>query len=651
MGFGYCKTLTPRNFSHERRLTYDITLHLRRHNEMSASPREKIKRLAVACVRRGSFISLCLYVLGLVVASLAPSLARDVYVDENAFLVGSTHATFDDLDGARADDYVETLTKITFDARSRARTTRERLEWVLNALDERGFESYKSWLDGAGDLFNVHSVARAARGNGRESMALVTVLGDGDADAEAATVGLALRAFEKIGRAPWLAKDLMWVCVDGSRGEIDGTMAWLKTYYSSSVGDLGGGFERAGAIQQAFVFRAANRGAAASAVRVKLEGWNGAYPNQDIFTMFRSIVETYPVSMRVSLESDVEVREDDLSRWSLMKSTARFMWRAATGIPSGAHAAFKAHSIDAISFEAIERQQDAYVRSGLRAYVTLGQMLELTFRACNNLLELLHHSCFYYILLGPNKFLGIAEYIAPQAILLVSLLLTALKMTTFGMEDTSSTSDGETRMSHDWFAAISKLSLALVFGAIVGTSCVSLHLRELNHVTVTLGTVAVAFIAFITFLRLTLDGEASPVRSTTKVCEVTIVRQEQWVGVKVINIAWLLFTMSACTFFNFALAFLTTVALAPACLLCAPSGDAAKRNRAVAVLGALPPTWMFVLSRFAGSPVYESFGLLAEHHVRWKTFALPVVFGIAFPVLLICFDVARSPVKSKTKKA
>ena len=164
MGFGYCKTLTPRNFSHERRLTYDITLHLRRHNEMSASPREKIKRLAVACVRRGSFISLCLYVLGLVVASLAPSLARDVYVDENAFLVGSTHATFDDLDGARADDYVETLTKITFDARSRARTTRERLEWVLNALDERGFESYKSRLDGAGDLFNVHGVARAARG-------------------------------------------------------------------------------------------------------------------------------------------------------------------------------------------------------------------------------------------------------------------------------------------------------------------------------------------------------------------------------------------------------------------------------------------------------------------------------------------------------
>ena len=213
---------------------------------MPASPRDKIKRLAVACVRRGSFLSLCLYVLGLVVASLAPSLARDVYVDENAFLVGSTRATFDDVDGARAVDYVESLTKITFDARSRARTTRERLEWVLNALDERGFESYKSWLDGAGGLFNVHGVARAARGNGRESMALVTVLGDGDADAEAATIGLALRAFEKIGRAPWLAKDLMWVCVDGSRGEIDGTMAWLKTYYSSSVGDLGGGFERAG---------------------------------------------------------------------------------------------------------------------------------------------------------------------------------------------------------------------------------------------------------------------------------------------------------------------------------------------------------------------------------------------------------------------
>lgn len=70
--------------------------------------------------------------------------------------------------------------------------------------------------------------------------------------------------------------------------------------------------------------------------------------------MFCSIVEMYFVSMRVSLELDVEVWEDDFSRWSLMKLTARFMWRVVTGIFLGVYVVFKVYLIDVISFEVIE---------------------------------------------------------------------------------------------------------------------------------------------------------------------------------------------------------------------------------------------------------------------------------------------------------
>lgn len=248
MGFGYCKILISRNFSYERRLIYDIILYFRRYNEMFVLLCEKIKCFVVVCVWCGLFILFCFYVFGFVVVLFASSFARDVYVDENVFFVGFMYVMFDDFDGVCVDDYVEILIKIMFDVWLWVWMMCECLEWVLNVFDECGFESYKLWFDGVGDLFNVYGVVCVVWGNGWELMVLVMVLGDGDVDVEVVMVGLALRAFEKIGRVSWLAKDLMWVCVDGLWGEIDGMMVWLKMYYLFSVGDLGGGFECVGVI-------------------------------------------------------------------------------------------------------------------------------------------------------------------------------------------------------------------------------------------------------------------------------------------------------------------------------------------------------------------------------------------------------------------
>jgi len=61
-----------------------------------------------------------------------------------------------------------------------------------------------------------------------------------------------------------------------------------------------------------------------------------------------------------------------------------------------------------------------------------------------------------------------------------------------------------------------------------------------------------------------------------------------------------------------------------------------------------------ILSRIAGSNVFEAFGLLAAHHVRWQTFALPVAFGVAFPVVLLSLHVNFARINfaqaSKNKK-
>ena len=200
---------------------------------------ERARKLARSLARRANALALALYVLGVASCGLLAHLARDVYVDENAFLLGSTSATLDDEDARRAQNDANELMRAVDVAEDRSTTTRKRLEWINRTLDDAGFESYRSpTRDGR---HNAHTVARATRGNGQESMALVTVLGSGDVEAEAVTIGLALTAFNKIGRAPWLAKDLIWVCVDGEGGnEIDGTMDWLKIYYSTGDGRAAG---------------------------------------------------------------------------------------------------------------------------------------------------------------------------------------------------------------------------------------------------------------------------------------------------------------------------------------------------------------------------------------------------------------------------
>ena len=601
------------------------------------------KSLTVRVLGRARTAAVVLYACAIVYVLAYPKLARGTYVDENAFLVGATRGAFDDRDAIAASESADVLRGVLGD--TRAQTTAKRMEWITRALDARGFESYASPAFEGG--VNTHAIARATRGDGRECTVVLTVLGLMDVDAEAATIGLALRVFETVGRADWLAKDLIWVAIDGEHGEIESTMAWLKRYHSPSEGDAREAFERAGTIQQAFAFSAPH-GARVSKLLVKLEGWNGAYPNQDIFTMFEKVNSYSQHRLPLILDADMRIQTKRARYFDVLKSATKFMWRAATGIPSGAHAAFKAHSIDALSIDALN-QPGIRTVEGVHAYKYFGLLLENSLRACNNLLELLHHSCFYYIMLGSDRFLGIAEYIAPQVMLLVSMTLVAAQLTTYGAEKLKDppSPDVEVRTSHDWFLAIQRLLIALTIGSAAGLLCTTLNTRGFSHALVTIAVAGFMALAAFAFLRV---GRADAKRASKAdvVVEngVMIVHQEDWVADKVINIAWLLAVMSACTFFNFSLALFGTFALAPACVLSSPTKDA---KLAVSALTVLPIASLIIAAHVGGFSIIHAFGLLASHHARWRTFALPIVFGIAYPTTLMAMRVVSSPLKLKVE--
>jgi len=605
---------------------------------LMSRPAQLAHALITRALQRARALAIVLYACAVLAVAAYPKLARRTFVDENAFLVGATRATFDVRRARDAQSSAKVLAQIL--APHRSETTKRRMDWIARALDKRGFESYAS--PATSGSTNTHAIARAARGDGRECVVLLTPLGTMDVDAEAATIGLALQVFETVGRAEWLAKDLIWLAVDGEQGEVEATMAWLKRYYSPSDDRnvAREAFERAGAIQQAFAFSAPH-GAKASKLLVKLEGWNGAYPNQDIFTMFDQVNALAQGRLQVTLD-DEEPAMATNSYHELLRLAMKFMWRAANGIPSGAHAAFKAHSIDAMSIHAVYDRASAAVE-GENAYYHLGRLLEETLRACNNLVELLHHSCFYYIMLGPNNFLSIAEYIAPQVMLLVSLTLVAAQLTTNGAErikPSMKATSIEVRASHAWFAAILRLSLALTMGVATAAFSLKLHSAGFNHASVTGSVVIFMVLASHVFVRVARAESDAAVKRIDIKDGLMIVYQDDWVADKVINIAWLLAVMSACTFFNFALALFVSFALVPACLLSQPTKGA---TYAIIALVVCSFASLAVIAHIGAFPMIDAFGLLAEHHARWGTFALPIVFCIAFPTTLMSMRVLTAP--------
>jgi hypothetical protein len=126
---------------------------------------------------------------------------------------------------------------------------------------------------------NVHIVVPSARGDGAEAIALVTPISQGCTDdnnftgsnpargasgshgmegcwarqtaqggAVALGVGMVLASY--LSEAEWLSRNFVWIIPDARCGLVDSVEQWLQAYQGVQSTAAGGGFERAGAIQQ-----------------------------------------------------------------------------------------------------------------------------------------------------------------------------------------------------------------------------------------------------------------------------------------------------------------------------------------------------------------------------------------------------------------
>ena len=468
-------------------------------------------------IRHHVAASTALYLLGVLAAALYPALARRTFVDENAFLVAQTTVGFDRRDARDALEHYRAAIDAARTSPGDVHRSDALRGWLEDELDALGMERYRqafaldrhSWtrgdddwgrrsdassIDNATHGVNVHAVARAARGNGREGIVLATPIGAPGAtlEADAAALALGLVVMRTIAAAPWLAKDVAWLVADARWGPGDhgiaATDAWLREYHDpgSSTHSARASytaskrrrtacrsscvepsplapFGRVGALQQAYVLELPE-GAVADVASINVVGFNGALPNQDLLNVPVQLAKLagfpragiFADSSRFSGmgggDGDGGVKGGDLFDAvgavvggapfaADLRRVAGFALALARGTPAGSHAAFKSYAVDAVTVRmsgsrgvptggAHRRRRDGV--SGEDAFLRLGTFAESAVRCSNNLLETLHHSMFYYVMVDDDRFLSIAEYVAPQGLMLASSLVTAIALAVIG---------------------------------------------------------------------------------------------------------------------------------------------------------------------------------------------------------------------------
>ena len=717
-------------------------------------PRDVIVAGLRRVIRYHVAASTALYLLGVLAAALYPALARRTFIDENAFLVAQTTVGFDRRDARDALEHYRAAIDAARTSPGDVHRSDALRGWLEDELDALGMERYRqafaldrhSWtrgdddwgrrsdasIDNATHGVNVHAVARAARGNGREGIVLATPIGAPGAtlEADAAALALGLVVMRTIAAAPWLAKDVAWLVADARWGPGDhgiaATDAWLREYHAPGLSAHGAGhrarrsgggarpspssfkpFGRVGALQQAYVVELPE-GAVADVASINVVGFNGALPNQDLVNVPVQLAKLAGFPRAGIFADSSTAGTGDGGRGRVgggdvfdalgavvggapfaadLRRVAGFALALARGTPAGSHASFKSYAVDAVTVRmsgervptgvptggAHRRGDPGRGVSGEDAFLRLGTFAESAVRCSNNLLETLHHSMFYYLMVDDDRFLSIAEYVAPQGLMLASSLVTAIALAVIGTstarEETSTSTGGyapvslaekrrgkeergkaATAPTQDWSSALALALLAHVAGwcaLLVASTWPASTAAQLAAAYA--GALATAAAALATWSKSAGDGDEGDGDEgdgdegddgDTVDGRVGRARREPpWATLKVVALSVQVASLGALTFFNFALAVAVAAPLAPLQLAAhgGVGGAIPPWARAALTLVAAPVLLVTMSCAALGTEASTALGDAAAAHVAWgrRVHVLPLAWCVAWPGLVL----------------
>ena len=178
-----------------------------------------------------------------------------------------------------------------------------------------------------------------------------------------------------------------------------GPKAWIDAYHSmhskytaEDLSLLSGALQGAVCLDYPFDHRF-------ETLHIAYDGINGQLPNLDLFNTAVSIA-----SGQMGIGTSIQgMHKHDDSYYQRLLTLIKGMSSQAFGHATGPHSVFMRYHVDAITLTTIGQ--------GWQDEMALGRTVESICRSLNNLLEHLHQSFFFYLLMQSNRFVSIGTYL------------------------------------------------------------------------------------------------------------------------------------------------------------------------------------------------------------------------------------------------
>lgn len=206
-----------------------------------------------------------------------------------------------------------------------------------------------------------------------------------------------------VGWSLW-SKDIILVVPPDSK---TGTQAWVDAYHDAHNPDLVSALPlKSGALQGAIAIDYPQE-QHFKAVHIIYDGPNGQLPNLDLINSIVNIAGGQ-MGMGTSIQ---KMKHHTNSYPDRLRTMLRGMLTQGLGYAAGAHSSFIPYHVDAVTLQPYGE--------GFQDEMAMGRLVEGSFRSLNNLLEHLHQSFFFYLLMQTDRFVSIGTYL-PSAMLLAA---------------------------------------------------------------------------------------------------------------------------------------------------------------------------------------------------------------------------------------
>lgn len=151
-------------------------------------------------------------------------------------------------------------------------------------------------------------------------------------------------------------------------------------------------------------------------LHIVYDGVNGQLPNLDLFNTAVAIANG-----QMNIGADLqEMWDHNDSYEARLETILRGMVKQGFGYATGAHSSFMPYHVDAITLQT--------KGEGWEDEMALGRTVESLCRSLNNLLEHLHQSFFFYLLMQSRRFVSIGTYLPSAMLVAVNFTIMAIAL-------------------------------------------------------------------------------------------------------------------------------------------------------------------------------------------------------------------------------